>query len=36
MLAVDLNVIVVAGKTIDESDAVDEDIAALVLVYIDR
>ena len=36
MLAVDLDVVVIAGKTIDERDAVDEHIAALVLVNVDR
>ena len=35
MLAVHFHMIVVAGEAIDECDAVDEDIAALVLIDID-
>ena len=36
MLTVDLDMVVVAGEAVDERDAVDEHIAALVLVDIDR
>ena len=36
MFPVDLDMVIVSGKTIDEGDAIDEDIAALVLINIDR
>ena len=35
MLAVDLNVVVIACETVGERDAVDKHIAALVLINID-